>query len=223
MRKQKVTLKQVAPQLYEATFPLSGVGRYQVLAAAGSGDRIEHVTAGFTVPYSPEYLRFRADPAMMRSIAEKTGGQALTGEETGKQIYNANRKIQRSSVPIIDWFLWALAILIPIDVGVRRLQLDWTLIREWFGRGLDKTSTQTLGTLLKRKEEVRTRLDTEQTAVPPPIQTKTTSARPARADRSKRTEKSQTPDEPISTTARLLQRKRKWKQDDQNDSKNAKG
>jgi uncharacterized membrane protein/Mg-chelatase subunit ChlD len=223
-RKQKVTLKQVGPQLYQATFPLSGVGRYQVLAAASSGDRIEHVTAGFTVPYSPEYLRFRADPAIMRSIAAKTGGRTLTGEESGQQIYNENRKIQRSSVPIMDWFLWALAILVPIDVGVRRLQLDWLVIREWFGRGRNKTSTQTLGTLLRRKEEVRTRLDTDLPAEPRPGPTPAAPAKKAARERKTiHAEDSQPTDEPTSTTARLLERKRKWKQDDKDDSKPLKG
>ena len=213
MHKQKLTLKQVGPRLYEASFPLSGVGRYQVLAAASTADRVEHITAGFTVPYSPEYLRFRSDPAMMKSIAETTGGRSLTGEETGEQIYNEYREIQRSSVPIMDWFLWALAILIPIDVGVRRLQLDWLVIREWFGRGR-KTSTETLGTLLKRKQEVRASLETDHAPAPPSSTASATPKPSRRAQKRARAETTQAPDEPMSTTAQLLKRKRKWKQDE---------
>src|SRR6185503_12841183 len=81
-----VPLKQVAPRRYQATFPLWGKGRYQVMAAgigtAAGKERNEQAIGGFAVPYSPEYLRFRSDPILLKSIAERTGGRVLGPGET---------------------------------------------------------------------------------------------------------------------------------------------
>ena len=60
----------------------------------------------------------------------------------------------------MDWFLFALAILLPMDVAVRRVRIDW---RELWGRlaarGRRGPSTRTLGSLLARKQHVDRGLD----------------------------------------------------------------
>ena len=78
-----VPLRQVSPRRYQAHFPLWGKGRYQVMVAGtGSGAagelRTEQAVAGFAVPYSPEYLRFRSDPILLKQLAERTGGRVLS-------------------------------------------------------------------------------------------------------------------------------------------------
>jgi hypothetical protein len=75
-------------------FPLWGKGRYQISVAgigpndAGGKPRSEQAFGGFAVPYSPEYLRFKSDPLMLKQIADRTGGRLLTPE------------ISTSSIPI---------------------------------------------------------------------------------------------------------------------------
>ncbi len=154
-RSETVRLRQVGPRRYEASFPLWGKGRYQV-AALGAGDgRSEQAVGGFAVPYSPEYLRFRADPIALREIAQRTGGRELTGDEGGKELFPADRKARESSRPADDWFLVLLVCLVPLDVAVRRVQLDWTTLRGLMGLDQKKTGTDaTLGALLQRKKEI---------------------------------------------------------------------
>mgnify|MGYP003630016589 CR=1 FL=1 len=153
-REETVMLKQVSPRRYQASVPLWGKGRYQVMAVGKAGDREDHTNGGFIVPYSPEFLRFRSNPIVLEEIAEKTGGQRLNPENAGDVIYG-RREPKQSTNPVFDWLLITLAILLPLDVAIRRVQLDWYVIKGWFGFGSEhKNSTTTMGALLQRKLDV---------------------------------------------------------------------
>lgn len=158
-REETVVLKQVSPRRYQVSVPLWGKGRYQVMAVGQSGDRKDHAIGGFIVSYSPEFLRFRSNPIVLEEIADRTGGQRLNPEDATDVIYG-RRKPKQSSKPIFDWFLIALAIILPLDVAIRRVQLDWYVIRSWFRFGAeDKSSTATMGALLQRKQNVVEEMD----------------------------------------------------------------
>lgn len=158
-RSETVVLKQVSPRRYQASVPLWGKGRYQVMAVGKAGDREDHANGGFIVSYSPEFLRFRSNPIVLEEIAERTGGQRLNPEKAAEVIYG-RRDPKLSSNPVFDWFLIALAILVPLDVGIRRIQLDWYVIKGWLRIGSEqKTSTATMGALLQRKQDVGEELD----------------------------------------------------------------
>ncbi len=158
-REETVVLKQVSPRRYQVSVPLWGKGRYQVMAVGQSGDRKDHAIGGFIVSYSPEFLRFRSNPIVLEEIADRTGGQRLNPEDATDVIYG-RRKPKQSSKPIFDWFLIALAIILPLDVAIRRVQLDWYVIRSWFRFGAeDKNSTATMGALLQRKQNVVEEMD----------------------------------------------------------------
>jgi hypothetical protein len=90
-KSESVTLRQIAPRRYQATFPLWGPGRYQVMAIGKSGDRTARAQGGFIVSYSPEYLRFRSNPLVLDEIAEKTGGKVLSKDAKAAEIYLADR------------------------------------------------------------------------------------------------------------------------------------
>jgi Ca-activated chloride channel homolog len=216
----EVPLKQIAPRRYQGQFPLWGKGRYQVAAAgvsldgAGGKPRSEQAFGGFAVPYSPEYLRFKSDPLLLKTIAERTGGRVLAPEDL--DIFHPARSARESSKPVFDWFLIALACLIPLDVGLRRVQLDWSVIKSWFGFGRRKESTATMGALLERKKQVAATttpaerpkpvlLPVRESPEPPPA------APPAQNPRA---EPPSPGEAPVSTTERLLARKRK--RDDEN-------
>lgn len=150
-------VRQIAPRRYQTSMPLKGEGRYQVMIGATDGSRQETAYAGFIVSYSPEYLRFRANPIVLRDIAERTGGVELqtdqSSEDLAKTIFG-NRKPKRSSRPIFDWYLMLLACLLPMDVAIRRVQIDFAWIKKLFRRE-KKESTATIGALLQRTGEVR--------------------------------------------------------------------
>ncbi len=228
-------LKQVAPGRYSADFPLAGTGRYQVVVSAvgGSGDqaRRERAFAGLAVPYSAEYLRFRANPLVLQRIVDRTGGRMLTGTEDGKALYGIERKPQRTSRPVFDWFLVALACLLPLDVALRRVQIDpramVAAVLGRFRRGERAESTATMGALLNRKQQVvlptgkaahmppsrQPMAPTAPSSSAPPTSPGAVSAPPAAA---KPAVKPGTPPAAGGTTGKLLEAKRKRQQENQN-------
>lgn len=223
-RSETVTLRQVSPRRYQATIPLWGHGRYHVSAQGKGGERTDQVFGGFIVPYSPEYLRLRSDRKTLDDIAERTEGRVLTGDPEKDAIYTTARRPQLSSRPIFDWFLIALAILLIIDVAVRRIQIDADALRSLlFWKRRQGPATATMGTLLQRKQEVSQGLQTrrEERALPTAAQTPTP-PRVSGATTPKPASKPSTPpaappkadgDKPMSTTERLLQMKKRREDD----------
>jgi uncharacterized membrane protein len=219
----EVALKQVAPRRYTAQFPLWGKGRYQVAVVgmsagghAGGKPRHEQAFGGFAVPYSPEYLRFKSDPILLKQIAERTGGRVLSPADL--DVFRAEGGPRESSKPVFDWFLIVLAILIPLDVGLRRVQLDWQVLKGWFGFGRKGESTATMGALLERKKQVQTTTTTTERPRPIILPTSTTgtpaAAPPKAAPKPPPKEQPPASDEPQTTTERLLARKRKRKDEE---------
>jgi uncharacterized membrane protein len=218
-RETSLSLKQTGPRRYEGRFPLWGKGRYQVAIAGVGAGRNEQTLGGFVIAYSSEYLRFRSDPITLRQIADRTGGRILSGQETGKDLFTVPREPKETSKPIVDWLLILLACLIPLDVGVRRVQLDWSVVRGWFAAGKKTESTETLGALLRLKEKVRETTDAGRK--PTPVSSSPASARPMPqskpAGKSSVAEAAPEQESPASTTERLLAMKRKRQQQEKTD------
>jgi len=226
-QKLDVTLKQIGPRRYQAQFPLWGKGRYQI-AVAGEGlsagtdatKRSEQAVGGFVVPYSPEYLRFKSNPILIKEIAARTGGRLLTDSDT--KLFDRERSIRESSKPVFDWFLLALVIMIPLDVAIRRVQLDWDSIAIKLGLRKKQPSTSTMGALLSQKKAWQAPADSapkkpviRSTSALPPL---STPASPATSTPSPKPEAKPSPadeSESKSTTASLLARKRKRQDGDQ--------
>lgn len=221
-------VRQIAPRRYQATIPLQGKARYQVQISGEGTDRSEVAYGGFIVSYSPEYLRFQANPIALREIAEQTGGDELdpdqSSEDLAKQIYG-RREPKRSTRPVFDWFLMALACMIPLDVAVRRVQLDFSWLKRMFGKRKTE-STATMGTLLERTRSVRSTLTEpkeQPRAKPPerPMQPRPMSSQPnsqqTTADDANKTPTptADTPTDDGNTTSRLLAMKRKREQDNE--------
>jgi uncharacterized membrane protein/Mg-chelatase subunit ChlD len=217
-QQRSIPLKQVGPRRYQATFPTWGAGLYQINALGSGGkDREDRVNGGFIVSYSPEYLKFTSNYEALREIVSTTKGEELTPAATKEEIYG-RREPKSSSQPIFDWFLYGLAILVPVDVGLRRVQIDWNVIKGWLGFGRKQETTATMGALLKRKESVGSQLKTRserpsgsKPATPPayplPGQSAGMRASAPKPPSSAKPDPSPTPSS--STTSRLLDMKRK--------------
>ena len=222
---QTLPLKQVGPRRYQAEIPLWGKGRYQVMAVGVAGERTDRAQGGFIVPYSPEYLRFRSNPIVLKQIAKQTGGVVLSKEAAADDIYLQRRIPRRSSWPVFDWFLIALACLVPLDVAIRRIQIDPYAIWNWLRPGhRTGPSTETMSTLLERKKTVATTLDarreerpleSQQTVRPVtsrPKSTDTSGQKPPQS--AANTQPAESSDEEQSTMSRLLEMKRRRKQEE---------
>ncbi len=211
-REETIVVKQVAPRRYQGTFPLWGTGRYQIMAAAAGSNRSDKAISGLSVAYSPEYLQLHSNTKALERIAQHTGGRVLDGRETA--LFDFERQSKESSRSIIDWFLLLLACLVPLDVGLRRVHLDFSVMRSWFKRKKAEESGATLSALLRRKADVgasrkpspmRGTQQDDQPAVrkkPPAIQ-KTEGA--PQAEKTTQDDASL----PVSTTGKLLALKRK--------------
>ena len=227
---QKQPVRQIAPRRYQTSMPLKGEGRYQVMIGATDGSRKETAYAGFIVSYSPEYLRFSGNPIVLKDIWTKTGGKALSSdmdESEIQEILFGDRKPKRSSRPIFDWYLMLFACLLPLDVALRRVQLDLGWVKRLF-RGGKRESTATMGALLQRAGEVRSSMQKEREASATraeqsagrPMATRQQPPRPPAATGQKPETKPQSPNTPSSpppadggTTSRLLAIKRKREQE----------
>lgn len=226
-------VRQIAPRRYQVSVPLQGQGRYQVQVSASGSDRTETAYAGFIVSYSPEYLRFRANPIVLRDIAERTGGREIDvsqpDAELAQQIFG-DRKPKRSSSRVFDWFLMALACMIPMDVAIRRVQVDFGWVRRLFTKSEKKESTATMGALLEKSQAVRDAMAGKSTAAPPPASSiprppvRPVAPRPtptrAQDDKTKHPPPQPetgdvTPTDDGGTTSRLLAMKRKREEEDQ--------
>ena len=222
-RSEAVHLTQVGPRRYRGEFGLWGKGHYQVATVGEGGGRSEQAVGGFAVPYSPEYLYFRSNPLLLGQIAQKTGGRVLTGNET--DLFQVGRKPRESSRPVFDWFLMLLAFLVPLDVGIRRIQLDWQVISGWFRfKRKDQPSGETLGALLQRKGRVSPALTKRAEERPMPVASKaphstakaTEEAAPAKQPPAPAVPPAEPPqDQQLSTTERLLARKKKRQEGEQ--------
>jgi len=216
-----VPLRQVGPRRYQGDFPIWGNGHYHVMVSGVGTGRQDQALGRFVVPYSPEYLRFRSNPIAIEQIVKRTGGRLLTGQEKSKELFLKQKKPRSSSESVVDWFLLALAFLIPLDVAVRRVQIDWLLIRSFlFGRRR-APSGATMGALLKRKEAIKfPAAEREKPLAPPPAPIPRVEPRPlppraAVAPKPAPAPEPRKEDEvpPATTTGRLLAAKKKWKKE----------
>jgi uncharacterized membrane protein len=217
---RQIELRQTGAQRYEGKFELWGEGRYKIVAAGTDADREDHVNSGFVVPFSHEYLRFSSNPIALTEILETTGGRQVEPDATADWLYGVPRHARSSSTAIFHWFLLALAVLVPLDVACRRIQLDMHVIRRWFGIGRPVTSAQTFEMLLKRKTAVTAVLRNKTQPAPLPaargpelVIDRSTVEKPATSIASE----PPADDAALSTTERLLALKRRRGEDEDED------
>jgi Mg-chelatase subunit ChlD len=115
----KITLDQIAPGQYEGKFDALSRGAYLVKISDDSGNQ---ATAGAVNSYSPEFNITAADEAVLSRISELTGGRSIAdGESADLFAQRSSKTIPHSIWPTL--MLTAL-LLLPIDIGIRRLLID---------------------------------------------------------------------------------------------------
>ena len=89
----------------------------------------------------------------MQRIADRTGGQVLAPTAEAEDVFPQERESKSSTLPVFDWFLIALACLVPLDVALRRVQVDLTFVKGWFAPTY-RSGDETTSHLLKHKQKV---------------------------------------------------------------------
>jgi hypothetical protein len=88
-------------------------------------------SAGFVVPYSPEYGMAGTDRAFLESLARSTGGR-LIGDPS--EPFAHTLPSVGAPRPLWPWLMLALAILIVADVGVRRVRISALELRQGYSQ-----------------------------------------------------------------------------------------
>jgi hypothetical protein len=118
--KQILALEQTGPGHYDATFPTKEVGAYLMnLTDRGSG---QSQALGLSVNYSPEFDDSGPNTSLLRRLAELGGGKLLNPETENP--FSHDRKETFQPLDLRDWLLKFAILLFPLDVGVRRIQID---------------------------------------------------------------------------------------------------
>jgi hypothetical protein len=124
----RVQLAQTAPGRYEGTFVPQAEGAYlmRLTASPPAGGGLEGgedtlaLTTGWVMGYSPEYAALEGDPAYLSRLAELGGGAVLDDPAATLSHDLKGVGVRRDLWP---YLLGLAVLLLPIDVGVRRLAL----------------------------------------------------------------------------------------------------
>ncbi len=134
LSQQQLTLPQVAPGLYEGEFQPDQIGAY-LLHIIGQKDEglLAAQTRGFVMTYSPEYRPDDIDPNLLPDIATIGGGQMLSLDNPAAAFVHTLPPA-RGVTPIWPGFLIAALVLLPLDVGIRRVIFGRAEIKQLWRR-----------------------------------------------------------------------------------------
>lgn len=232
---EELALPQAGPGRYEAPVTARQAGAYVAgVVAHGPKEFEAERTMGFAVPYPPDYADVAADEDLLRRAAAQTGGRVIT---TAEEVWAPPDVFPRTRTDIWRVLLWAAALLLPLDVAVRRLMIRaedlapvWEAVRSAVGylrRGREEAPA-TVGHLLQSRRSARSQqTETYRPPIPtapppsaPPPASEAPSEEPAvveargAAEERNRDEAPEAQEEAASTTSRLLKRKREMRGED---------
>lgn len=128
----QVALVATAPGRYEGDFPATQVGSYLARISVTSGGRVVRAaTAGLAVAYSPELRYVGTDRAFLAQVARAGGGVVLSSPSQAWAVPVPPVVLTRS---LVWWLLGLAALLVPVDVAVRRLVLRPGDVQLWRSR-----------------------------------------------------------------------------------------
>jgi Mg-chelatase subunit ChlD len=210
---QPIELQQTAPGRYEGTFQPRDQGAY-VIGVSGQSPNGETVNerAGWVLSYSPEYRNLESDPDALYQLALAAQGQVAT--DNPADAFAHTRSAPLATRPVWPWLLLIAALLLPFDVGVRRLAIDWRdLQKAWLAIGMRRQAkrlaaavparSERMTTLFQAKERTRVERVEQAEPVEPPPTDRAEATPPSVPQR----DRSTSPDS-IATTSSLLEKKR---------------
>jgi hypothetical protein len=138
-----LALEQVASGRYEAEFIPGEPGAYLIGLSGQPAERGEETvegpaagplveTAGWVLSYSPEYRRLEGDPGALARLAALANGRLAP--DSPAEAFSHDFQAARSRRPVWPWLLALAAILLPVDIAVRRLVVTPAELRRAAGR-----------------------------------------------------------------------------------------
>jgi Ca-activated chloride channel homolog len=230
--RQIVRLEQTGPGHYEARFPTKEIGGYSLnLMDIQDGKVAGQQFLGASVNYSPEFNATEPNLHLLQQIADTSGGKILPLQPAtpDDNPFLHERKKTFQPRDLWEWLLKLAICLFPLDVGVRRIQIDreeWlkatATLRRWlfFWQGKPRTveADESLGALLARRDEVRSKTASATTqpmpelfqpARPVDLGTPLPARESVAASSETPPQETKKPDVPAGTTSRLLEAKKR--------------
>ena len=134
-----IDLEQVGPGRYRGRFSAPEEGVYLVgMAQRRSEQVVGSQLAGLVVPYAQELRDLGVDEALLREVAELTGGGPLSEP---RDAFLAGRRQSRIAVEVWPWLIGLVAALMLPEIALRRIGPSalGTLGRLLTGRGRRRT------------------------------------------------------------------------------------
>ncbi len=129
--RQTVALEQTGPGHYEARFPTKDIGSYLLnILHYENGQLANSQLVGASVNYSPEFNATGPNLNLLSRLATLGHGRVLPPASANP--FLEDREKTRQPHDLFEWLLKLAIVVFPLDVGVRRIQLD----REEWRKGL---------------------------------------------------------------------------------------
>jgi hypothetical protein len=113
-----IQLQPSAPGQFGGSFQESSQGAYFITVEARGGGHAEAGQIGMDVPYSPEYRTVGVDRSFLRQLAAAGGGGVISRPQDA---WSDNLPSVLAAYDLRAWLLLLALLLLPIDIGVRRL------------------------------------------------------------------------------------------------------
>jgi Ca-activated chloride channel homolog len=124
---KKVPLAQSAPGRYVADFETPLTGPYHLeLTQKVNGQVLYQQSRGLSVGYSDELRLKPTNETLLKSIADATGGKYQIAAD---QVFASTGRTARRPTPLWPWLVTAAALLLVLDVALRRIDLSLALQR----------------------------------------------------------------------------------------------
>lgn len=158
-----LTLQQIAPGQYEGLFTPSGEGAYFVAVNGQMADAspIQQVT-GWVLSYSAEYVQSASGAPLLAQIAQITGGENMS--QTPENAFIHRGELRTAGAPIAPWLLALAAVLLVLDIAVRRLIItrsDLQRLRAFLFPAPVETTQERMSSLIDARNRARERTDGE--------------------------------------------------------------
>ena len=175
--RELVPLTQTAAGRYEAEFETRETGSYLVhLREMEQGELLASQVIGANLDHSPEIAESRPNLARLERLAEVGGGRLLSRDFGADNPFEHDRRETFQPVDLWEWLLKFAVLLFPVDVGVRRIQIDREECSRWMAglmrvlifwrRKKSPKREESLASLLAKRDEARQTFRREQPGAP---------------------------------------------------------
>jgi Mg-chelatase subunit ChlD len=136
---QVIQLKQVAPGKYEGIFTTQEEGVYLLRLTgeppADGGSPVGEMS-GWVYTYSAEYRELEPDPDALYRISLAGNGRIAPSDPSGA--FEHSLRAPGASRPLWAWLVLWVAFLLPVDIGIRRLVITKSDLRQGLQRLVQK-------------------------------------------------------------------------------------